>query len=187
MGAQDTDLNFKRFHAGNAQSAQPRLQRHGHLADRLCLDPSGDAEQGGGDELGLRRLGGHITVAVTPGSTSTNIGVLADVSTSRGAPGTAALYDDGAAGGHGDASAGTASSRSPTPFRQCNARESHRHLHGERRNRAGTATSSLSLAIGTCTDSGAPVVISNSSAAAHTTTMSPHGLRRDLQSLGRSR
>ncbi len=47
-----------------------------------------------------------LTVVVTPGTGSTGIAVNADVSPTTGAPGTLQLFDDGPAGGYGDAAAG---------------------------------------------------------------------------------
>ncbi|HVU63900.1 MAG TPA: lamin tail domain-containing protein, partial [Phycisphaerales bacterium] len=46
------------------------------------------------------------TVAVTPGTSSTGISVMGDISPITGSPGMITLYDDGPAGGHGDLGAG---------------------------------------------------------------------------------
>jgi len=124
------------------------------------------------------------TVAVTPGSTSTNIGVLADVSTITARLGRPRSMTR-RGGGHGDASAadGVFTLAYTIPAMQCKGVAPSPSRRATHRRHRDVFTEPCHR---TCTDSGAPVVISKTLRRRRTLRLCPqHGLRRDLQSLGR--
>ena len=102
----------------------------------------------------------NFNVAVSPSSTSTNIGVTADISPITGAPGTIQLFDDGPGGGHGDAAAGDGVYSLSYTIPASAAQGVRTITFTATDAQSNVATATLALNIGNCVDTGNPITIS---------------------------
>ena len=144
-GSQDTNQNFNDL-AGGTPTPHNRTSG-GFLAGYPASAAS--AVCAGSDVL--------LTVRVSPGATSTNIAVSADVSAIEGAGHTVALYDDGT---HGDVTAGDGvySVDYSAPAGAAQGVYTVKFTTTDHQGHSDTAN--LPLAVGNCSDTGTPVVIS---------------------------
>jgi hypothetical protein len=156
-GSQDSNQNFNDFVSGTPTPHNRASNGTATFLTAYASIPSNDVNKVVVTNSACAGSAVLFTVAVTPGSTSTGIAVSGDVSAITGSPGTITLNDSGASGDVG-ANDGVYSFLYTIP---ANAAQGFRTVTFTASDaQGGVATSSLVLAIGTCTDSGAPVVIS---------------------------